>query len=169
MAANPYNVRAAAALAEKTIAAAASQHSSLPGLGPLLGGRISGRNGRRHHGLPSGRLPGRLRRLAPSPRGSGQVSGKLLRPRRYNHALNQVFYISALISIQHDSEPKAFYERERYEGKRSTQTVLALTRRRVNVLWAPDQRRTPVLAPSTRRRLMASRLQSRMTLVRSFP
>jgi hypothetical protein len=31
---------------------------------------------------------------------------------------------------------RAFYERKRAEGKRHTQAVIALARRRVNVLWA---------------------------------
>ncbi|MFI7053473.1 hypothetical protein ACWDOR_00005, partial [Streptosporangium canum] len=43
---------------------------------------------------------------------------------------------SALISIQHNPESRAFYDRKRAEGKLHTQAVLALARRRVNVLWA---------------------------------
>lgn len=80
--------------------------------------------------------------LAPAPRDSGRVSGNLHRPRRYNRALNRVFYTSALVSIQRNPESKRFYDRKRSEGKRHTQAVLALARRRVNVLWAliRDQR-----------------------------
>ncbi len=43
---------------------------------------------------------------------------------------------SAQISIQHSPASKAFYDRKRAEGKRHRQAVLALARRRVNVLWA---------------------------------
>jgi hypothetical protein len=53
-----------------------------------------------------------------------------------------VFYTSALISIQRRPASKAYYDRKRAEGKRHSQAVLALARRRVNVLWAMlrDQR-----------------------------
>ena len=51
--------------------------------------------------------------------------------------------MSALISIQHNTAFRAFYDRKRAEGKRHTQAVMALARRRVNVLWAMlrDQQR----------------------------
>ncbi|MEU1274009.1 IS110 family transposase, partial [Streptomyces sp. NPDC005799] len=50
--------------------------------------------------------------------------------------LQRVFYTSALISIRSCDDSRRFYERKRAEGKRHTQAVLALARRRVNVLWA---------------------------------
>jgi hypothetical protein len=53
-----------------------------------------------------------------------------------------VFYTSAVISIQRSPASRAYYQRKRAEGKRHRQAVLALARRRVNVLWAMlrDQR-----------------------------
>jgi hypothetical protein len=56
--------------------------------------------------------------------------------------LQRVFYYSALVSIGSCLESRRFYDRKRAEGKRHTQAVLALARRRVNVLWAlmRDQR-----------------------------
>ncbi|MFE6941715.1 IS110 family transposase, partial [Streptomyces chartreusis] len=39
-------------------------------------------------------------------------------------------------SIRTCEESRQFYNRKRAEGKRHTQAVLALARRRVNVLWA---------------------------------
>jgi transposase len=74
--------------------------------------------------------------LAPTPRDSGRRSGNLHRPRRYNRQLQRVFYTSAVISIQRSPASKAFYERKRAEGKRHGQAVLALARRRVDVMWA---------------------------------
>lgn len=74
--------------------------------------------------------------LAPAPRDSGAVSGNLHRPKRYRRGLQRVFYTSALISIRSCEQSRRFYERKRAEGKRHTQAVLALARRRVNVLWA---------------------------------
>ena len=41
-----------------------------------------------------------------------------------------------MISIQHSPASKAYYDGKRAQGKRHTQAVLALARRRVNVLWA---------------------------------
>jgi transposase len=74
--------------------------------------------------------------LAPAPRDSGRRTGSLHRPRRYNRMLNRVFFYSALISIQHCPESRTFYDRKRAEGKKHNQAVLALARRRVNVIWA---------------------------------
>jgi hypothetical protein len=74
--------------------------------------------------------------LAPVPRDSGRISGNRHRPRRYNRDLNRVFYTSALISVRYAPESRTFYDRKRAEGKLHTQAVLALARRRVNVLWA---------------------------------
>jgi transposase len=80
--------------------------------------------------------------LAPTPRDSGTRTGNLHRPRRYNRQLQRVFYTSAVISIQRSPASKTFYDRKRAQGKRHSQAVLALARRRVNVLWAMlrDQR-----------------------------
>jgi hypothetical protein len=47
-----------------------------------------------------------------------------------------VFYTSALISIQRSPASRTYYQRKRAEGKRHRQAVLALARRRVNVLYA---------------------------------
>jgi len=47
-----------------------------------------------------------------------------------------VFNTSALISIQRNPASRASYDRKRAEGKRHSQAVIALARRRVNVLWA---------------------------------
>jgi hypothetical protein len=41
-----------------------------------------------------------------------------------------------MISIQRSPASRAFYDGKRAQGKRHTQAVLALARRRVNVLWA---------------------------------
>src|SRR5947207_516142 len=88
--------------------------------------------------------------VAPVPRDSGRVSGNLHRPQRYSRPLQRVFYTSALISIRSCPESRRFYDRKRGEGKRHTQAVLALARRRVNVLWALLRDDRPYqLAPPT--------------------
>lgn len=127
---------------DKLIAARFREHelaeviSSMPGIGPLLGaeflaataGDMSRFGGSDHLASFGG--------VAPVPRDSGNVSGNLHRPRRYHRGLQRVFYTSALISIRNCDASRRFYERKRAEGKRHTQAVLALARRRVNVLWA---------------------------------
>ena len=74
--------------------------------------------------------------LAPAPRDSGRVTGNLRRPQRYSRRLLRVAYLSAQVSIRYCPESRAYYDRKRAEGKRHTQAVLALARRRSNVLWA---------------------------------
>lgn len=49
--------------------------------------------------------------------------------------LKRVFYQAAFASLR-TPESRAFYDRKRREGKRHRQAVIALARRRVNVLWA---------------------------------
>ncbi|WP_181647246.1 IS110 family transposase [Streptomyces sp. WAC00263] len=110
--------------------------ASLPGIGPLLGAEfLAATSGDMSFFATPDRLAG-FAGLAPAPRDSGRVSGNLHRPKRYHRGLQRVFYTSALISIRTCAESRRFYDRKRAEGKRHTQAVLALARRRVNVLWA---------------------------------
>jgi len=127
---------------DKLIAARFREHelaeviSSMPGIGPLLGAEfLAATAGDMSRYGTADRLAS-LAGVAPVPRDSGNVSGNLHRPRRYHRGLQRVFYTSALISIRNCEASRRFYERKRAEGKRHTQAVLALARRRVNVLWA---------------------------------
>jgi len=110
--------------------------TSVPGLGIILGAEfLAATGGDMKVFGTADRLAG-FGGVAPVPRDSGKIRGNLRRPRRYNRRLQRVFYISALFSIRHCDESRRFYDRKRSEGKRHTQAVLALARRRVNVLWA---------------------------------
>ncbi|RSN01266.1 IS110 family transposase [Streptomyces sp. WAC 01325] len=127
---------------DKTIEARFREHrdfdviTSMPGLGVILGAEFLAATGGDMTAFGTAdRLAG-FGGVAPVPRDSGKISGNLRRPRRYNRRLQRVFYISALFSIRHCDESRRFYERKRAEGKRHIQAVLALARRRVNVLWA---------------------------------
>ncbi|MEV6655417.1 IS110 family transposase [Streptomyces sp. NPDC051219] len=127
---------------DKLIAARFREHelaeviSSMPGIGPLLGAEfLAATAGDMSRFGSSDRLAS-FAGVAPVPRDSGNVSGNLHRPRRYHRGLQRVFYTSALISIRNCDASRRYYERKRAEGKRHTQAVLALARRRVNVLWA---------------------------------
>ena len=73
--------------------------------------------------------------LAPVQRQSGTRSG-WRRAYGGDKALKRVFYQSAFCAVStKDPLSKAFYDRKRSEGKHHTQALIALARRRVNVLW----------------------------------
>lgn len=110
--------------------------TSLPGIGVLLGAEFLAATGGDMDRFDSADQLASLAGVTPIPRDSGRVHKNLHRPQRYNRALQRVFYTSALISIRSCPDSRRFYDRKRTEGKRHTQAVLALARRRVNVLWA---------------------------------
>ncbi|GAA4986930.1 transposase [Actinopolymorpha pittospori] len=110
--------------------------TSMPGIGPLLGGEFIASTGGDLEAFPTPDRLAAFAGLAPTPHDSGKSSGNLHRPQRYHRRLQRVFYTSALTSIQRDPNSRRFYDRKRAEGKRHTQAVLALPRRRVNVIWA---------------------------------
>lgn len=110
--------------------------TSMPGLGVILGAEFLAATGGDMAAFGTAdRLAG-FGGVAPVPPDSGKISGNLKRPQRYNRRLQRVFYTSALFSIRYCEDSRRFYERKRAEGKRHTQAVLALARRRVNVLRA---------------------------------
>src|SRR5512147_3256269 len=76
--------------------------------------------------------------LAPVLRQSGKVRF-LKRPTGGNKTLKRVFYQSAF--SLHTADSRTFYDRKRREGKRHHQALIALARRRINVLWAMLQNR----------------------------
>jgi transposase len=109
---------------------------SMPGFGVTLGAEFLAATGGDMNAFASvDRLAG-VCGLAPVPRDSGRISGNLKRPRRYNRRLLRACYLSALIAIRTDPASRTYYDRKRAQGKRHTQAVLALARRRLNVLWA---------------------------------
>ncbi|MFJ8104614.1 IS110 family transposase [Streptomyces sp. NPDC096132] len=109
---------------------------SLPGMGARLGAEFIAATGGDMDAFGSAdRLAG-YAGLAPAPRDSGRVSGNLRRPRRYHRGLLRSFCLSSLASLKSCPASKAYYERKRAEGKGHKQALLALARRRVNVLWA---------------------------------
>ncbi|WP_406086948.1 IS110 family transposase [Kitasatospora purpeofusca] len=124
---------------------------SVPGIGAVLGAEFLAAIGGSLDAFPTSDRLAAFAGLAPAPHDSGKSSGNLHRPQRYHRRLQRVFYTSALISIQRDPNSRQFYDRKRAEGKRHTQAVIALARRRVNVIWAliRDQRCYQVTPPVT--------------------
>ena len=127
---------------------AAAVITSLPGIGTLLGAEFLVATGGDMAAFASADHLAGYAGLAPAPRDSGRRTGNLHRPRRYNRQLNRVFYTSALVSITCSPQSRAFYDRKRAEGKKHTQAVLALARRRVNVLWALLRDNRPYMPPA---------------------
>ncbi len=107
----------------------------LPGMGPRLGTEFLAATGDMDAFGSADRLAGFVG-LAPQPRDSGRVSGNLRRPRRYHRGLLRSMYLSAMLSLQCCPASKAYHDRKRREGKGHKQALLALARRRINVLWA---------------------------------
>jgi transposase len=113
---------------------------TLPGMGPITGAEFIAATG---GDLTAFASPDRLAGFAPVPWDSGKVSGNLHRPRRYHRGLQRALYLSAQVSVFWCPVSKAYYDRKRKEGKGHKQAVLALARRRVNVLWAMIRDRRP--------------------------
>jgi transposase len=108
---------------------------SLPGMGPILGAEFLVAVGEICAFESADRLAA-YAGLVPAARDSGKRVGNNRRMRGGNKTLKRVFYQSAFASLRSAPESRAFYERKRAEGKRHTQALIALARRRVNVLWA---------------------------------
>lgn len=115
---------------------------TMPGMGPRLGAEFLPATGRdlTAFGTPD-RLAG-FAGLAPVPRDSGRVRGNLHRPRRYHRGLLRACYLAAMASLRCCPVSQRYYQRKRNEGKTHIQAVLALARRRLNVLWAMNRDNT---------------------------
>ncbi|WP_329274022.1 IS110 family transposase [Streptomyces sp. NBC_00691] len=119
---------------------------SMPGMGPTTGAEFIAATG---GDLTAFASPDRLAGfagLASVPWASGKVSGNLRRPRRYHRGLQRALYLSTQVSVFFCPVSKAYYDRKRKEGKGHKQAVIALARRRVNVLWAMIRDQTPFQA-----------------------
>jgi transposase len=116
---------------------------SLPGMGVVLAAELLAQAGDLSRFRSAAALASAAG-LAPVLRQSGK-SARLQRPGFANSRLKRVFYQSAFCSL---SEPlsRAFYDRKRAEGKRHHQAIIALARRRIDVLWAMLASRKPFYA-----------------------
>jgi transposase len=116
---------------------------SLPGMGVVLTAEFIAEVGSVHRFSSADALAAAAG-LAPVLRQSGKVRF-LKRPTGGNKTLKRVFYQSAFCSLQ-TADSRAFYDRKRKEGKRHHQALVALARRRINVLWAMLKDRQPFQA-----------------------
>ena len=109
--------------------------ASLPGMGPILGAEFLVAVGNLSAFDSADRLAA-YSGLVPAANDSGKRIGNNRRMRGGNKNLKRVFYQAAFASLRSSPESRAFYDRKRAEGKRHTQALIALARRRVNVVWA---------------------------------
>src|SRR3954454_13055495 len=113
---------------------------SLPGMGVTLAAEFIAEAGSIER-FPTPDKLAAAAGLAPVLKQSGKLR-YLKRAHGGNKALKRVFFQSAFCSLSHP-DSKAFYRRKRDERKTHHQAVLALARRRVDVLHAMLRNRTP--------------------------
>lgn len=108
---------------------------SLPGMGPILGAELIAAAGDLSGYANAGRLASAAG-LVPVPRDSGRRTGNLHRPMRYSRKLRRVFYLSASASMMREGPNRDYYLKKRGQGLKHVQALIALARRRVDVLRA---------------------------------
>lgn len=114
---------------------------SLPGMGATLTAELLAEAGDLTRFTTADQLASAAG-LAPVLHQSGKMR-YLRRATAGSKTLKFVFYQSAFCAIQRDPASKAFYARKRAEGKRHHQALIALARRRINVLHALLRTRQP--------------------------
>lgn len=108
---------------------------SMPGFGAFLGASLLVGAGDLRAFPSAGHLAAAAG-LVPVPNDSGRRSGNLHRPLRYSRPLRHVFYLSAQTSMMRAGPNRDYYLKKRACGRTHSQAVIALARRRVDVLWA---------------------------------
>ena len=126
---------------DKQIAAMFAEHpqaeviQSMPGFGPILGATLLVTAGDLAAFPTAGHLAAAAG-LVPVPNDSGRRTGNLHKPRRYSRPLRHVLYLSAQTSMMRDGPNRDYYLKKRQHGRTHNQAVIALARRRLDVLWA---------------------------------
>jgi transposase len=126
---------------DKQIAAMFAEHpqaeiiQSMPGFGPILGATLLVTAGDLTAFPTAGHLAAAAG-LVPVPNDSGRRTGNLHKPRRYSRPLRHVLYLSAQTSMTREGPNRDYYLKKRQHGRTHQQAVIALARRRLDVLWA---------------------------------
>ena len=108
---------------------------SMPGIGTILGAELIAAAGDLSRYADAGHLASAAG-LVPVPRDSGRRTGNLHRPMRYSRKLRRVFYLSAQSAMMREGPNRDFYLKKRGQGHGHVHALIALARRRVDVLWA---------------------------------
>lgn len=140
---------------DNQIAASFDQHpqaeiiQSMPGFGPILGATLLVAAGDLRAFPSAGHLAAAAG-LVPVPNDSGRRNGNLHKPHRYSRPLRHVFYLSAQTSMMREGPNRDYYLKKRARGRTHTQAVIALARRRIDVLWAllRDERTYTAIPPA---------------------
>ena len=123
---------------------------SMPGFGPVLGASMLVAAGDLAAFPTAGHLAAAAG-LVPVPNDSGRRTGNLHKPRRYSRPLRHALYLSAQTSMMRPGPNRDYYCKKREQGRTHSQAVIALARRRIDVLWALlRDNRTWTAAPPTR-------------------
>lgn len=126
---------------DQQIAAMFAEHpqaeviQSMPGFGPILGATLLVTAGDLAAFPSAGHLAAAAG-LVPVPNDSGRRTGNLHKPRRYSRPLRRVLYLSAQTSMMRDGPSRDYYLKKRQHARTHNQAVIALARRRVDVLRA---------------------------------
>jgi len=108
---------------------------SMPGFGPILGASLLVAAGDLAAFPTAGHLAAAAG-LVPVPNDSGRRTGNLHKPRRYSRPLRHALYLSAQTSMIRAGPNRDYYLKKREQGHTHSQAVIALARRRIDVLWA---------------------------------
>ena len=108
---------------------------SMPGFGPVLGASLLVAAGDLAAFPTAGHLAAAAG-LVPVPNDSGRRVGNLHKPRRYSRPLRHALYLSAQTSMMRAGPNRDYYLKKRDQGRTHSQAVIALARRRIDVLWA---------------------------------
>ena len=122
---------------------------SIPGFGPVLGASLLVAAGDLSAFPTAGHLAAAAG-LVPVPNDSGRRAGNLHKPRRYSRPLRHALYLSAQSSMMRAGPNRDYYLKKRDQGRTHSQAVIALARRRIDVLWAllRDNRTWTATAPA---------------------
>ena len=124
--------------------------ASIPGFGPVLGASLLVAAGDLAAFPTAGHLAAAAG-LVPVPNDSGRRVGNLHKPRRYSRPLRHAFYLSAQTSMMRAGPNRDYYLKKRDQGHTHSHAVIALARRRIDVLWALlRDNRTWTAAPPAR-------------------
>ena len=108
---------------------------SMPGLGRVTAATFIAEVGDISRFESAGKLAA-YAGLAPRVRQSGRSLNSVTKPRAGNKRLKRAWVLSAARSIDFCEESRAYYDRKRAEGRCHYSAVIALARRRINVVYA---------------------------------
>ncbi|MDQ0771619.1 transposase [Streptomyces aurantiacus] len=106
---------------------------SMPGMGPVLGAEFVAVDLSGYHDADR---PASHAGPAPVARDSGRRSRDCHRSKRHNPRLRHIVHLAARTAMMRPGPSRDYYPRKRSGGLPHRQALLALARRRIDVLWA---------------------------------